>query len=217
MLTLLTESVGRVSALARAARKSRRRFGGSLEPMHTLRVQLDERDGVELLTLKEASIDCARHHLVSALSRLEAAGRGLGWVRRSAPAHSAEPETWRATIDLLDRLDDKDGLVQPDVHLAEFGLRLLRATGWGLDLETCVQCGKKCEPTQAAMVEAARGGLVCRSCGGARRKMGGEQRARLAAASRGESGALRADEATLAMALVEDALRAHAGLEMTAR
>ena len=40
VVTLFTAELGQVSALARAARKSQRRFGGSLEPFHTLEVEL---------------------------------------------------------------------------------------------------------------------------------------------------------------------------------
>ncbi|HEX5101745.1 MAG TPA: recombination protein O N-terminal domain-containing protein, partial [Polyangiaceae bacterium] len=51
VLTLFTERFGRISALARAARKSTRRFGGALEPMHTLEVALEERPKSELFML----------------------------------------------------------------------------------------------------------------------------------------------------------------------
>src|SRR6185503_14079906 len=95
VLSLFTESLGRVSALARAARKSRRRFGGALEPMHTLRVHLEERARAELLGLRDASIDVARLRLPSDLDRMTAAGKALGWIRRAAPPRVAEPATWR--------------------------------------------------------------------------------------------------------------------------
>ena len=45
IVTLFTEELGKIAALARGARKSSRRFAGALEPMHTLRVTLDERPG----------------------------------------------------------------------------------------------------------------------------------------------------------------------------
>nr|MDQ2647496.1 DNA repair protein RecO [Myxococcota bacterium] len=56
IVTLLTLSLGRVSALARGARKSRRRFGGALEPFFTLSVTLEERRSSELFALREASV-----------------------------------------------------------------------------------------------------------------------------------------------------------------
>lgn len=213
VVTLLTEDAGRVSALARAARKSRKRFGGSLEPMHTLKVRLEERPHAELLTLREATLASTRRHLVTSLDRLDAAGRALGWVRRAAVRGQDEPEVWRSTIALLDRLDDRGDSRSAKVHLAEFGLHLLRATGWGIELERCVRCGRDCEPGRAAMIDAARGGLVCRACGGASRTLSGDERARYAEASTGAAGVLEEPDATTALRLVEDALRAHAGLE----
>jgi recombinational DNA repair protein (RecF pathway) len=39
-----------VSALARGARKSHKRFAGALDAMHGVRVTLDERPGSELAT-----------------------------------------------------------------------------------------------------------------------------------------------------------------------
>lgn len=211
VVTLFTETLGRVSALARAARKSTRRFGGSLEPIHTLRVGLDERFGSELYTLKEASIEIARRRIVSDLSRLEAAGKALGWLRRAAPARTAEPEVWEATSALFDRLDQIEFL--PRLQLAEYGLRLLGAVGWGIDFERCVRCGRACPPDQTAMADAARGGLVCRACGGARLRLQAATRARLAAAARGELGVLLDEDFDRALELVEHGLQAHVGVQ----
>ena len=54
VLTLFTERLGRVAALARGARKSGKRLAGVLDPMHTLKVALDERPGAELLGVHES-------------------------------------------------------------------------------------------------------------------------------------------------------------------
>jgi DNA repair protein RecO (recombination protein O) len=212
VITLFTEQLGRISALARGARKSQRRFGGAIEPMHTLGMRLDERSGAELLTLREASIEIARRRLVGDLDRMTAAGRALGWLRRAAPARTPEPEVWRVISDLLDRLDDGADALPPRLHLGEVGLRLLLAFGWGMDFERCVRCGKSCEPDRPALLDPARGGLVCRACGGARLRLEGGVRDRLARAARGEARIDPTDVDT-ALAIAESALKAHAGVE----
>ena len=51
VITLFTEQLGKVAAMARGARKSKRRFAAALEPMHTVQVTLDERPGAELFGL----------------------------------------------------------------------------------------------------------------------------------------------------------------------
>jgi DNA repair protein RecO (recombination protein O) len=212
VLTLFTEKLGRVSALARSARRSQRRFGGSLEPLHTLEVRLEDRPKNELSVLREARIVTARTALTQSLERMKAAGRALGWVRSAAPAHTPEPELWVALEALLDELGVPGG-VAPDLALAASGLHVLGALGWGLDFERCVRCGKPCPPENAALVDPARGGLVCRSCGGARQKLDANTRERLArAALSGDPRVLEADDAGVALALVEAVLAAHAGI-----
>jgi DNA repair protein RecO (recombination protein O) len=212
VLTLFTEKLGRVSALARSARRSQRRFGGSLEPLHTLEVRLEDRPKNELSLLREARIVTARSALTTSLERMKAAGRALGWVRSAAPAHTPEPELFAALEALLDELASPDA-VEANRALGASGLHLLSALGWGLDLERCVRCGKPCPPDITALVDPARGGLVCRSCGGARIRLDPKARVRLGrAAASGDPRALEPPDAELALALVEHVLAAHAGV-----
>ena len=211
VITLLTDTFGRVSALARGARKSVKRFGGVLEPMHTLRIAYDDRSGAELIALREAKLERARPFLVTSLERMQAAGQALNWVRKAAPPRTPEPEVWAAMEALLDHLADPNDTVQPRTRLAASGLRLLSAFGWGIDFERCVSCGKLATPGQAAAIDAARGGLVCRNCGGARLRVSGSERAALSAAASG--GVLDDASASLALELVEQALKAHGGID----
>lgn len=214
VLSLFTERYGRVSALARAARKSTRRYGGALEPMHTLEVGLEERPKSELFMLREARIAVPRLGLIENLARLEAAGKALSWARRAAPPRTPEPDLWDAVVALLDELTRRDQPIEPKRLLAAAGLRILATLGWGLDFERCVRCGKACPPDQVALVDPQHGGLVCRACGGARVRLDGPTRERLArAAATGDAEALTTSDAELASDLVDAVLKAHAGLE----
>jgi DNA repair protein RecO (recombination protein O) len=202
VLALFTEREGRVSALARSARRSQKRFGGALEPFHTLAVEMDEPGSGELHHLRSATLETPRLRLTADLARMDAAGRALSWVRAAAPPRIAEPAIWKALTRLLDRLDAED-VPFPRLLLAEGGLSLLSALGWGLDLERCVSCGKPCEAARTALVDAARGGLVCRACGGARLRLSGATRARLAAVQ------LEPADVDVTLDLVERTLKAH--------
>jgi DNA repair protein RecO (recombination protein O) len=229
VVTLFTEALGQVSALARAARKSQRRFGGGLEPFHTLDAELDEAPGSELMTLTSVRVETARAHLYGHLGAMEAAGKFLNWIRQASPAHTPEPEVWQLSLACLDELNaasspeapspaapvDGAGIASrrgPTVILATFGLQLLAASGWRLELEHCVLSGVRCPDGKSAMVDPERGGLVSRSEGGAPFLVNGAARARLIAAQDGQRGALDEEDAALGLELVERCLRAHAGL-----
>ncbi len=217
MATLFTEQLGKLSALARSARKSSRRFAAALEPMHTVRVTLDERPGAELFGLREAVVVRPRAHLIGDLDRMNAAGQALRWVRAGSPVRTPETEVWGELESLLDRLDDPSDALAPKTHLAASGLRLLRHFGYGLGLDACVRCGRTCEPGRSAYIDAGAGWLVCQTCGGGHSPLhhlvDAATRSRLSAAAAGRDAALRPEDTAIAQALVDEALAAHAGVE----
>jgi DNA repair protein RecO (recombination protein O) len=213
VLTLLTPKLGKLSALARGARKSARRFSGALEPLHTLQIELDERPGAELFTLVAATLLVVREPITRSLAAMEAAGKALSWARRAAPPRTPDAETYARITSLLDRLVTSTSSEQAGLYLAETGLALLTTLGWGLELTRCVRCGREARSTQSASVDAARGGLICSSCGGARLRITAAARARLSRAAAGEQGVLSSEDTAYGLALVEAALGAHAGIE----
>jgi len=214
MLTLFTERAGHISAIARAARNSRRRFAGSLEPLHTLELELQENRGSDVSSVIASELSLARLGLLSRLDTMEAAGRFLTWLRRTAPQGGPEPRLWALSQKVLDELNDcrEHAATSPRLILSAGGLQLLQECGWGLELERCVQTGIICPPGKAAMIEARRGGLVSRKAGGSALCLSGAQRSRLLSAQQGESGALIAEDEGVAFRLVEQSLQAHAGL-----
>ncbi len=132
---------GKVQALARGARRSRKRFGGALEPIHTLDVELQEPKRGDFFELAQASIFQPRLVLPQSLERLQFAGKLLSWLRKALPERAPEPELWRLSNGLLDRLDTKDA-PDPALVLSEFGLHFLQLLGWGITFDVCVRCGR---------------------------------------------------------------------------
>jgi DNA repair protein RecO (recombination protein O) len=212
IVTLLTESDGKVSALVRGGRKSARRVGGALEPVHTLAVKLDDRGG-DLATLREATISTVRARTVMDLEALDAAGIALRWARHLFPPRHVEPHAWATTVALLDDLEA--GFGPPRALLAGAALRLLADFGYALDLDRCVKCSRPCPEARAAAIDAARGGLVCQSCGGARRLIAPELRRIGRASQKAPDGrvAMTADQAEQLLDIVHDAMAAHAGFD----
>ena len=210
IVTLLTEQVGILGAIVRGARRGSRRVGGALEPVHTLSARLEDKGG-DLATLKEARIVRTRAGVVSSLEALEAAGVALWWARHAFPARTPEPEGWRVLVELLDTLDAR--ALPPKLALAGAGLAMLRALGFALDLERCVVCGRPCPQTKVSCVDPARGGLVCRACGGAGTVILPEVRAAARAFAAGRAADVSEKDAATLLELVDRAMAAHAGFE----
>ena len=210
IVTFFTETDGKLSAAVRGARRSTKRFGGALEPIHELFVSLDDK-GKELCVLKEARIVRAREGIVTDLDLMDAAGRALRWVRHLCPARTPEPSAWESLRALLDVLDAH---FPPLQHLAVFGLGLLADVGYAIDFERCVRCGKPCPEGRPAFLDAAGGGLVCMTCGGARRTVSAALRTLALRAQAREPGLVMTPaQANELIAIVEDAMSAHADFD----
>lgn len=211
VVQLFAEEFGRISALARGARRSQKRFGGTLEPFHGLRVELSLPQRGELFGLTSSQLERPRLGLSEDLARMRAAGEALRWIRTAATEHGADKPLFEELHRFLDRLD---GELQTPTALvaAEFGLRLLALLGWELELSACVRCGQPCPPNKSATVSVSQGGLLCHPCGGAALMISGPQRHRFTAAARGGKAILEAGDEDLAQRLVEKALEVHAQL-----
>lgn len=208
--TFFTETDGKVSAIVRGARRSTKRFGGSLEPIHELFVSLDDK-GKELCVLKEARIHHPRTGIVADLDAMDAAGRALRWVRHLCPSRTPEPSAWGSLKVLLDVLDAR---FPPLQHLAVFGFGLLADVGYAIDFERCVRCGKPCPQGRPAFLDASGGGLVCMMCGGARRTVSAELRGlAVRAQARAPDLATTPGQAAELVAIAEEAMSAHADFD----
>jgi DNA repair protein RecO (recombination protein O) len=164
IVTLLTEDYGKISALARGARKSQRRFGGALQPYVLMNAHFRPGRG-ELAHLERVSVDRSFHGILRSLEAIGAAGAALAVIRERVPEHEPERSVFDATVRFLTALDAG---APPGESLLSLQIRALALLGFAPTLECCVHCGKTPAPGRAASFDAARGGIVCRDCGGGR-------------------------------------------------
>jgi DNA repair protein RecO (recombination protein O) len=210
IVTFVTETYGKLSAIVRGARKSKRRAQGALEPFHTIRVSAEDHGG-DMVTIRDARVVRVRAGILTSLPALEAGGLALRWLRHLVQPRHPEPRAWATTLALLDALDARPA--EPRVSLAAGAVRLLSDVGYGLGLGECVVCGRPCPDGKPACVDPARGGLVCLACGGARLVLTPDARRLARAAQDGQSAAFSREEADQILAVVEAAMSAHGGFE----
>jgi DNA repair protein RecO (recombination protein O) len=230
--TFVTAEEGKVAAIVRGGRKSTKRFGGALEPLHTVRVRIDDKRGRggDLGVLREAQLVKIRGRVATDLDALDCAGTALRWARSLIPARTAEELAWATLTGFLDALDEgivpaqssasRSVATRPRMLLAVTAIRLLGDVGYGLELERCVGCQKPCPEGRAAYLDVRRGGLVCTACGGARRRIDTEVRKAALLAQRASSMpeafhelVIRERTAKVLLELVHETLAAHVDLE----
>jgi DNA repair protein RecO (recombination protein O) len=164
IVTLLTEDYGKISAMARGARKSQRRFGGALQPYVLMNADFREGRG-ELAHLERVSVDRSFHGILRSLEAIGAAGAALAVIRERIPDREPEPVVFDAAVRFLEALDEH---APTEEALLTLQIRVLNVLGFSPTLDRCVGCGKVPAPGRAASFDASRGGIVCRACGGGR-------------------------------------------------
>lgn len=202
ILTFFTRERGRLSAVARGARRSRRRFGGSLEPFCVVRLSFSRGRG-DLATLKEATVVRAFPGMLRSLGGMREGGAALELVRRITREEDDEPRLFDAVVELFEALADASR--EPEPTRIAFGIRALSLVGMAPELETCALSGVRCPPGQSAFFDPARGAIVRQSLGGRGILLSGRTRAALAEARGGawRQVRLEGEERAQARALLE--------------
>lgn len=174
IVTLLTESRGKVALMARGARKSARRFAGALEPYAIVEAEIAMGSG-DLGRLAQARVLRAFPGVLADLERMSVAAAGLELVREAVP--DREPEG--RLLPTIERFFELVAQAASDELRVAFALRVLALVGLGPNLEGCGRCGRRAPEGKAALFDPALGAIVCRACGGAPIKLPGTLRAHL--------------------------------------
>ena len=159
ILHLYTPYHGRLSAIAKGARRARSRFGARLEPFFHVRAVLHEGRS-ELLTVTAVDTIAAHGALREHAATLDAAARACDAVSRLFETTEPHPEVFQLLVNELRVLETDAAQGRPGNGLA-FRLKLLLAAGIVPQLAACAVCG---ETEHLNGFSGAAGGVVCNAC-----------------------------------------------------
>lgn len=170
IVTLLTTRYGKVSALARAARRSTKRFH-ALGPFCVLRADVSLGSG-DMGTLLGAELSRPFPAILASLDKLSVAGAACELVREALPMLQPEPEVFSTTVALLGALE----ITHEGLHalLLGFSWRVIALCGFAPGVDACGACGRQPRRGQAGMFDPALGALCCSACGGRGLKLSGD-------------------------------------------
>lgn len=163
LLHLYTETRGRVSVIAKGARRSRRRFPGTLEIFSTLDAQIVDPPRAQLMRLEAATLIEPGEALVQHLGRFAIASQLLELLDRLTGEREPNPPLFRFSVGVLEVLCKE----QPDRLLALLVLlKTLARLGYRPQLVACTGCGRSVSETARIAFDVAQGGAVCADCPG---------------------------------------------------
>lgn len=163
IVSLLTAERGKVSAFARGARASRKRFGGALEPFTLLAVEARERSGGDLLSLASVHVLRGFGAIRGDLARIACAGYASELARELVRDAEPHPALLSLLVDYLGRLEAAPA--RPG-ELRAYELAALQSVGLMPRLSGCARCGGALEGDERVPFDPAEGGLACARCSG---------------------------------------------------
>jgi DNA repair protein RecO (recombination protein O) len=165
IVSFFTRDYGRIKGVAKSALKSRKRFGGALEPMTVARAWFAERPRQELVRLDQleiirsplsAPVDHVRLAVLSFFAEL---------LDEALPEHDPQETIFRLLLAVLEQTTAQTtaqtaDFAQPWMSLTYFTLWMTRLMGLLPDIAHCTACGEPLTPGEASFNSLADG-LFC--------------------------------------------------------
>jgi DNA repair protein RecO (recombination protein O) len=138
IVSFFTRDYGKLRGVAKAALKSRKRFGGALEPTTVARAWFAERHGQELARLDQleilrsplsAPVDAARMAVLSFFAEV---------LDEALPERDPQETVFRLVLAVLEQTTAE----QPWMPLTYFSLWITRLMGLLPDIAHCTACGE---------------------------------------------------------------------------
>jgi DNA repair protein RecO (recombination protein O) len=156
LVTFFTRAEGKVRGVARSAKKSKRRFGGALEPLTCVKLYYEDRERQELARIDSCEILDSPLTAAVDYPRAVALGHVAELLDQLLPEREANDALFRLTVSVLRSL--RAGAIW--MPLTYFELWLTRLAGFLPELGACVVCGQTLNGSQA-FYHALVDGLMC--------------------------------------------------------
>ena len=159
---LLTLGHGKVTAIAKAAKKSVKRFGGTLEPFAELKVVFQRGKGMPVLS--EANLERSVEGIRTDLVKMAYASYWVEVLDRHLEPYHRQQESFDLLRLVLKRLESEDRSTA-DLSVL-FQMRFLMQAGLTPGLDQCRQCQRGADELTEGhfYFDTARGGIICSRC-----------------------------------------------------
>lgn len=147
IVSFFTRRNGKWNGIAKGARRSRRRFGGSLEIGSHVSLIYEEKPHRELVFLKEALLLTPNPFWRKGWRTIAIASYVLELAAKLSPEHQASPRKFLLLEQFLSSLEEGSAVSL----LLEFQKHWLSLSGWGENLDRCGLCGRIWEGVESEM------------------------------------------------------------------
>lgn len=158
LLWLFTEKLGKVSAVARGAKKGKSKFMAASQLFCYGEYVLYK--GRSLYTINEAQIIDSFQGLLKDLEHITYASYLCELIQISMQDEESDRSLFMHLISAFYFM--KNEIADIEILARAFEIKLLKSTGFSFELEKCIACG--CKISTSDYISCQYGGGVCRDC-----------------------------------------------------
>jgi len=161
LVSFLSRSMGRVRGVASGARRTKSRFGSTLERLSHVHIWFYEKQNRELVRINQCDL------VESFLDAFRDYGSGVALAILSEvtetvlPDHEPSDANFRLLL-LVAQSIKKTG--KSELPLAYFVLWTVKLGGWLPSLDACARCGRKLDAKEAAYFSPSASAISCSKC-----------------------------------------------------
>ncbi|MGC1659397.1 MAG: DNA repair protein RecO [Candidatus Acidiferrales bacterium] len=161
LVSFLSRSMGRVRGVAAGARRTKSKFGSTLERLSYVRIWFYEKETRELVRINQCEL------IESFLAAFSDYGSSVALAIFSEVSEGVLPE--REVSDANFRLlllaaQEVKRTGKSELPLAYFSLWTVKLAGWLPPLDACGRCGRSIGSDEAAYVSPSASAIACAKC-----------------------------------------------------
>jgi DNA repair protein RecO (recombination protein O) len=161
IIHLFTRETGKISAIAKGAGKSQKRFMNTLEPFNHIRVEYFEKHGRGMVRIDNADLLGPNDGIEMSIRRACSASFFAEFVDRLTKEREPHDPLFTALKEFIDLARTKD----PDyAEILHYQLLMLDILGYHPNFDTCVYCGTAMDEAEKLHFSRERGGILCGAC-----------------------------------------------------
>jgi DNA repair protein RecO (recombination protein O) len=171
IVSFLTESHGKLTGIAKGAKRSRKRFVNSLEPFSLVNLRFHDRAQGNLVFIIASDLVFGFKHLLTSLEKISFASYLVEITDGLIGEREENRLIFRHLKDGLTHLEEQSTMTL--TFLTAFELKLLKLAGYQPWLESCRRCGRERRDRCVSQwhFSPRDGGILCESCSRMRKEI----------------------------------------------
>ncbi len=161
IIHLFTIHAGKVSAIAKGAVKSQKRFANTLEPFNHIRVEYFEKHGRGMVRIENADLVSGNSGIETSMKRMCSASYFTEFIDRMTREREPHGSLFLTLNEFIGLVRSKDPAYPDILH---YQLKMLDILGYHPNFDTCVFCGVAIDDEENVYFSRERGGILCGPC-----------------------------------------------------